>query len=145
MKDIKNVDHKKKRERHLGHRECCCPINQLCLTLHEPMDCSTPGFPILHCLPEFAQTHVLWVGDAIQLSQPLLSLSLPAFNLSQHQGLSQWVSSSHQVAILLSFSFSISPSDEYSGLISFKTDWFDLLPVKGTLKSLLFYQEKLVF
>ena len=65
------------------------------------------------------------------------SSSSPAFNLSQHQGLFKWVSSSHQVAKYWSFSFSISPSNEYSGLISFRMDWLDLLAVQGTLKSLL--------
>ena len=74
---------------------------QSCLTLCDPMDCSMPDFPVLHHLPELAQTHVHWVGDAIQRSHPLLSPSLPAFNISQHQGLSQWVSSSHQVAKVL--------------------------------------------
>ena len=102
----------------------------------QPTDCSTPGFPVHHQLPELAQTHVHWVGDAIQPSQPLLSTSPPAFNLSQHQGLLQWVSSSHQVAKVLEFSFSISPSNEYSGLISFRMDWLDLLAIQGTLKSL---------
>ena len=62
------------------------------------MDCSTPGFPVFHCLPEFAQTHVHWVGDAIQPSHPLSPLSPPALNLSQHQSVFHWVSSSHQVA-----------------------------------------------
>ena len=66
----------------------------------DPMDCRASGLPVLHCLPELAQTHVHWVSDAIQLSHPLLSLSPPAFNLSQHQGLFQWVGSSHQVANL---------------------------------------------
>ena len=86
---------------------------------------------------ELAQTHVHWVGDAIQLSHPLSSPSPPTFNLSQHQGFFQWVSSSHQVAKVLEFSFSISPSKEYSGLISFRIDKFDLLEVEGILKSLL--------
>ena len=63
--------------------------------------------------------------------------SLPTFNLSQHQGLFKWVTSSHQVAKVLEFNFNISPSNEHSGLISFRTDWFDLLAVQGTLKSLL--------
>ena len=101
------------------------------------MDCSKPGFPVHHHLPELAQTHIHWVGDAIQPSHPLSSPSL-ALNLSQHQGLFQWVSSSHQVAKVLEFfSFSISPSNEYSGLISFRMDWLDLLAVQGILKSLL--------
>ena len=72
----------------------CCSVAQSCLTLCNLMDYSTPGIPVLHQPPEFAQTHVHWVGDAIQLSHPLLSPSLPAFNLSQHQGLFQCVSSS---------------------------------------------------
>ena len=102
------------------------------------MDCSTPGFPVHHQLPELTQTRVHRVGDAIQPSHPLLSPSPPAFNLSQHQSLFKWVSSSHQVSIVFwSFSFSISPSNEYSGLISFRIDWLDLLAVQGTLKSLL--------
>ena len=66
---------------------------KLCLTLCNPMDCSTPGFSVLHCLPELAQTHVHWVGDAIQTSHPLSSPSLLALNLSQHQGIFQWVGS----------------------------------------------------
>ena len=67
------------------------------------MDCSTPGFPVLHYLLEFAQTQVHWVSDAIQLSYPLLPPSPPAFNLSQHQGLFQYISSSHQVVKVLEF------------------------------------------
>ena len=100
------------------------------------MDCSMPGFPVLHYLLEFAQTHVYWVDYAIQLSHPLLSPSLPAFNLSQHQGLFQSVLRIRW-SKYWSFSFSISPSNEYLGLISFRIDWFDLLVVQGTLKSLL--------
>ena len=106
-----------------------------------PMDCSTPGFPAHHQLPELAQTDVHWVSDAIQPSHPLLSPSSPAFNLSQHQSLFKWVSSSHQVVKVKpkywSFGFSINLSNEYSGLISFRMDWLDLLAVQGTLKSLL--------
>ena len=87
---------------HLASCCCCCSsVTKLCLTLCEPMGRSTPGFPVLHHLPEFIQTHVHWVSDAIQPSHSLLSPSLPAFNLSQHQGLFQWVSSSHQVAKVL--------------------------------------------
>ena len=80
---------------------CCCSVAQLCLTLCDPMDCSTPGLPVLHCLPEFTQTYVHGVSDAIQPSHPPSSPSPLAFNLSQHQGLSQWVSSSHQAAKVL--------------------------------------------
>ena len=69
----------------------CCSVAQSCPTLCDPMDCSTPGFPVLHHLLKLAQTHVHWVGDAIQPSHPLFSPSSPAFNLSQHQGLFQWV------------------------------------------------------
>ena len=96
-----------------------------------------PGFPVLHHLWEFAQIYVHWVSDAIQPSHPLSSPSPLAFNLSQHQGLFQWVSSLHQVAKYWSFSFCISPSSECSGLISFRMDWLSFLAVQGTLKSLL--------
>ena len=74
-----------------------------CPTLCDPMDCSMLGFPVHHQLPELTQTHVHWVSDAIQLSHPLSFPSPPTFNLSQHQGLFQWVSSSHQVAKVLEF------------------------------------------
>ena len=78
-------------------------VTQSCLTLCDPMDCSTPDFPVHHQLLELTQTHVHHVSDAIQPSHPLLSPSLPVFNLSQHQGLFQWVGSSHQVAKVLEF------------------------------------------
>ena len=100
------------------------------------MNRSTPGLPVCHQLPEFTQTHVHRVGDAIQPSHPLLFPSPPALNLSQHQGL-------FQSALRIwwpkywSFSFSISPSSEHPGLISFRMDWLDVLSVEGTLKSLL--------
>ena len=77
---------------------CCCLVSQSCLPLCDPIDCSMPRFPVLHYLPEFAQTHVHWVSDAIQPSHPLLPPSPPALCLSQHQVLFQWVRSSHQVA-----------------------------------------------
>ena len=109
-------------------------VAQSCPT---PMNHSTPGLPVHHQLPEFTQTHVHRVGDANQPSHPLLSPSPPASNPSQHQGLFQWVNSSHEVAQVLELNFSISPSNEYSGLISFRIDWFDLLAFHGTLKSLL--------
>ena len=95
--------------------------------------CSTPGFPVHHHLMELTQTHVHWVSDAIQPSHPLSSPFLPAFNLSQHQ-----VFSSESVLHIKwpkYWSFSISPSNEYSGLISFRMDWLDLLAVQGTLES----------
>ena len=78
-------------------------IAQLCPTLFDPMDYSTPGLPVHHQLPEFTQTHVHWVGDAIQPSHPLSSPSPPALSLSQHQGFFKWVSSLHQVAKVLEF------------------------------------------
>ena len=81
-------------------------VTQSCPTLSNPMDCSTPGFPVHHQLPELAQTHVCQVSDAIQPSHPLSSPSPPAFNLSQHQGLFQWVNSLHEVAKVLEFSAS---------------------------------------
>ena len=84
----------------------CLPISsvaQSCLTLCDPMNCSTLGLPVRHKLPEFTQTHAHWVGDAIQPSHPLSSPSPPALNLSQHQGLLKWVSSSHEVAKVLEF------------------------------------------
>ena len=112
-------------------------VAQSCLTLCQPMDCSMPGFPVHHQLPELAQTHLHRVGDAIQPSHPLMSPSPPAFNLSQHQGLFQWVNSSRRWPEYWSFSFSISPSNEHPGLISFRMDWLDLLAVQGTLKNLL--------
>ena len=78
-------------------------VVQSCLTLCDPMDCSMPAFPVHHQLLRFTQTHVHWVHDAIQPSHPLSSPSLPTFSLSHHQGLFQWVSSSHQVAKVLKF------------------------------------------
>ena len=96
-----------------------------------------PGFPVQHQLPELTQTHIHRVGDAIQMSHPLSSPSPPAFNLSQHQGLFKWVSSLHRWPKYWSYSFNISPSNEYSRLISFRMAWLDLLAVQGTLKSLL--------
>ena len=100
------------------------------------MDCSMPGFPVHHQLLELAQTHVNWIDDAIQPSHPLSSPSLPAFNLSQHQGLFRWVSSSPQVAEELERQPQHQSFQWYSGLISFRIGWLDLLAVKGTLKSL---------
>ena len=108
------------------------------------MDCSTPGFPVLHYLLEFAQTHVHWVDDAIPPSHPLSPPSPPAFNLSSIRDFP------YELAFCirwpkywsLSLSFSISPSNECSVLISFRKDWFDLLAVQGILKSLLQHQFK---
>ena len=78
-------------------------VTQLCLTLHDPLDCSMPGLLVHHQLPEFTQTHVHWVGEANSPSHPLPSPSPPAFNLSHHQGLLKWLSSLHQVAKVLEF------------------------------------------
>ena len=112
-------------------------VAQSCPTLCDPMNRSTPGLPVHHQLLEFTQTHVHRVSDAIQPSHPLSSPSPPATNPSQHQSLFQWVNSSHEVAKYWSFSFSIMPSKEIPGLISFRMDWLDVLAVQGTLKSLL--------
>ena len=116
----------------------CCLITQSCPTLWDPMDCSTPGFPVLHHLLEFAQIHVHWVSDAIQPSHlifchPLLLPSIfPSIRVFSNESVLRirWQK-------YWNFSFSISPSNEYSGLISFRIDWLDLLAVQGTLKSLL--------
>ena len=110
-------------------------VTQSCPTLCDPMDCSMPGFPVHHQLPELALMHVHLVSDAFQISHPLTSLPPPAFNLSQHQGLFQWIVLC--IRWPKYWSFSISPSNEYSGLISFRMDWLDFPAVQGTLKSLL--------
>ena len=102
-------------------------VAQLCPTLCNPMDCNTPGLPVHHQLPEFTQTHIHRVTDAFQPSHPLSSPSPPALNLSQHQGLFKWVSSSNQVAKVLELQLSISLSNDYSGLISFRIDCLNLL------------------
>ena len=112
-------------------------VTQSCPTLCDPMNRSTPGLPVHHQLPEFTQTHVHRVGDTIQLSHPLSSTSPPPSIFHSIR-----VFSNESVLCIRwpkywSFSFSISPSNEYSGLISFRMDWLDLLSVKGTLKSLL--------
>ena len=112
-------------------------VTQSCLTLCNPINCSTPGLPVHYQLPEFTQTHVHWVGDAIQPSHPLLSPSPPAPNLPSTR-----VFSNESVLCIRwpkywSFSFSISPSNEHPGLISFRMDLLDLLAVQGTLNSLL--------
>ena len=118
-------------------RVYCCSVVRLCLILWDPMDCSTPGFPVLHHFLELAQTHVYWISDAIQPPHPLSSPYPPAFSLSQHQGLFKWVSSLHQMAKVLELQLQHLSFNEYSGLISFRMDWLDLLAVQGTLKSLL--------
>ena len=99
------------------------------------MSCSMPGLPVLHYLSEFAQTHVHWVGDVIQPSRPLSSLSPPALNLPSIRVFSNV--SALCIRRPKYWSFSISPSNEYLGLISFRIDWFVFLAVQGILKSLL--------
>ena len=111
-------------------------VAQLCPTLCDPMNQSMPGLPVHHQLLEFTQTHVHWVADAIQPSHPLSSPS-PSFNLAQHQGLFRETTLRMRWPKYWSFSFSISPSKEHPGLISFRMDLLDLLAVQGTLKSLL--------
>ena len=104
-------------------------VAQSCLTLWDPMDCSMPGFPVDYQFPQFAHTHVHWVGDAIQPSHPLLSPSPPTFNLSQHQGLFQWVSSSHQVAkesIGVTASASVLPMNIQDWFPLGRTGWISL-------------------
>ena len=103
----------------------------------QPMDHSTPGLPLHHQLLEFTQTHVHQVSDAIQPSHLLSFPSPPALNLSQHQGFSNESALHIRWLKYWSFSFNISPSNEHSGLISFRMDWLDLLAVQGTLKSSL--------
>ena len=115
-------------------RCCCFSVAQSCLTLCNLMDCSTPGFPVHHQLPELAQTHVHQVGDAIQPSHPLLPPFPPALSFSQHQNLFQWAGIKWPK--YWSFTFNVSLSSEYLELTSFKIDWLDLL-AQGTLKSLL--------
>ena len=93
---------------------------QLC----DPMDCSTPGLPVHHQVPELVQTHVSWVSDAIQPFCPLSSPSLPAFYLPSWKALFHWVGSSHQVAKVLELQLQHQSFQWYSGLISFRMDWF---------------------
>ena len=116
--------------------DSCCSVTQLCPTVCNPMDCSTPGFPVLHHLPRLAQTHVtklVMPSNHLSLYCPLLLPSI--FSIirvfSSESALHKWWPK------YWSFSFSISPSNEYSGLISFRIDWLDLLAVQGTIKSLL--------
>ena len=101
------------------------------------MNRSAPGLPVHHKLPEFTQTHVYWVSDAIQPSHPLSYPLPPAPNPSQDQGLFQWDNSLHEVAKVLEFQLQHQSFQWTPGLISFRMDWLDLLAVQGTLKSLL--------
>ena len=136
---------------------CCCSVTQSCLTLCDPVDCSTPGFPVLHRLPFtnmykwefvpshvclefvclFVPTHVHWINDAIQLSPSLSPLLLLPSVFPSIRVFSSESALHIRWPKYWSFSFSISLSNEYSGLISFRIDWFDLLALQGTLKSLL--------
>ena len=106
-----------------------------CVWLCNPINCSMPGFPVLHHLIEFVLTHVHWVGDAIQPSHPLSYPSPPDLNFPSIRVFSNESALCIRWPKYWSFSFSIIPSNEYSGLISFRMDWFDLLAVQGTLKS----------
>ena len=112
-------------------------VAQSCPTFCDPMYCSTPGLPVHHQLLEFTHTHVHQVHDAIQPSHPGSSPSPPTSNPSQHQSFSNESTLRMSWPKYWSFSFSIIPSKEILGLISFRMDWLDLLAVQGTLKSLL--------
>ena len=113
------------------------PVSQLCPTLGDPMNYSMPGLSVHHQLPEFTQTHVHWVGNAIQPSHPLSTLLLlpsifPSIRVISKESVLRIMWRKYW-----SFSFNISPCNEDSGLISFRMEWLDLLAVQGTLKSLL--------
>ena len=118
---------------------CCCSVTQPCLTLCNPMDCSIPGFPVLHHLLDLVQTHVYWVvmsSDHLVFCHSFLPClqSFPASGSSNESTLCiRWPKC---------WSFSISPSNEYSGLISFSIDWFNIFAVQGTLKSLQHHSSK---
>ena len=110
---------------------CCCLVTKSCTTLTDPMDCSMPGFPVLYQVPEFAQTHVHWVGDAIQPAHPLSPLFLLPLFFPSIRAFSKESTLPSRWLKYWSFSFSISSSNEYSGLMSFRIEWFDLLAVQG--------------
>ena len=112
-------------------------VTQLCPTLCDLMNCSTSGLPVYHQLLEFTQIHVHRVGDAIQPSHPLSSLSPPAPIPPSIRAFSSESTLRMRWPKYWSFSFNISPSNEHPGLISFRMDWLDLLAVQGTLKHLL--------
>ena len=115
---------------------CCCSVAKSCRTLFDSMNCSMPGFGVLHISWSLLKL-ILWGTDAIQLSHLLLPPSFLALSLSQHQGLFHWVGSCIRWPKYWSFNFSISPSIGYPELNSFRIDWLDLLVVQGTLKSFL--------
>ena len=116
---------------------CYCSVAKSCLTLYDPVDCSTPGFPVHHQLLELSQTHVHRVGDAIHPSHSLLSLLLLSSIFPSIRVFSNGSVLRIRWSKYWCFSFNISPSNEYSGLIAFRIDSFDLLAVQGTLKSRL--------
>ena len=115
---------------------CCCLVAKSCLTLCNPMDCCTPGFSVLPYLPQLVQIHVHWVSDAILLSHPLPPSS-PLHSIFLNIKVFSRISSSHQVAKVLELHLQQHAFHEYSGLISFRIEWFDLLAIHGTLRSLL--------
>ena len=134
-----------------SHREGCrvssflsfsCSVAHSFPTIWDPTDCSTPGFSVLHHLQELAWTHVHWVSDAIQPSHPRPLLLPPSIFPSIRVFSSE---SALRIRWPKYWSFIISPSNEYSGLISFRIDWFDLLAVQGTLKSLLQHHSSVQF
>ena len=120
---------------------CCCSVAKSCPTLCNPMNCNKPGFPVLHYLPKFAQVHVHRVGDGVLMPSSHLVLCCPLLLLPSIFASLRVFTSESALCIrwpkYWSFNFSISPSNEYSGLISFRINWFDLLAVQGILKSLL--------
>ena len=123
----------------------CCSVTNLSLSLCDPKDCRMPGFSVLHCLPEFAQTHVQSAGWVHWMSPTISSSVIPCSSCLQSSPASVF---SNESALGIkwpkywSFSFSISTSNEYSGLISLRMDWFDILAVQGTLKSLQHHHSK---
>ena len=121
----------------MSHFCCCSSVAQSCLTLCNPMDCRMPGFPVLHYVLELAQTHVHLIGDIMQSSHALSPLLLLPLIFPRTRIFSNESNLCIRWPKYWSFSFTISPSNEYPGLISFRIDWWDLLAVQGTLKSLL--------
>ena len=134
---LKKKNKKKKKGKNVVQFSSVTPV---CWMFCDPMDCSTPGLPVYHQLLEFTQTHIHRVGDAIQPSHPLLFPSPPTFNLSQHQGFANESVLRIKWPKYCIFSFSISPFNEYSGLISFRMDWLNLLAIQGTCKSVFQHQ-----
>ena len=120
----------------IKQKHFCCSVAKLCPSLCDPVDYSTPGSSVLHYLLEFAHIYVHWVSDANLPCHPLLLPSSFVFRLSQHQGFFQWVGSSRQLVSVSGLQLQHQSCNEYSGLISFRIDWFDPLVVQRTLKSL---------